>query len=141
MAETVQSLLRQLIAQDVTKKAVAKRLGRSRQWLDSVLKGASAGAEVCMRLARQERLNPLDLLRAEGHDELADELIAAGFNASQVPEDDRAFLAAYHALTAKQRHHVRALIESVADVGSRPASRLVVDAPAVAPPRARRRRR
>lgn len=120
MAEHVVDVLQRVIAREGTKKAVAKRLGRSRQWLDSVLKGAPAGAAVCLRLARQERLDALDLLRAEGHDELANELQAAGFDPStQVPNDDRAFLAAYHALPADQRLHFRALIESVAHGASR----------------------
>lgn len=134
MAERVAAILYRRIAEKHTKVAVAKRLGRTRQWLDSVLKGAPAGVEVCLRLARQERLDPIDLLRAEGHDELADELIAAGFKvSSQVSEDDRAFLAAYHALPLDQQHHLRALLESVADVRSR--------RPIVAPPEGRKRRK
>jgi hypothetical protein len=122
VAETVIWMLERLLARKgTTKKAVAKRLGRSRQWLDSALDGGPVGAAVCMRLARQGGVSRVDLLRSAGHDDVADELIAAELDiTTPITVDERMLLAAYHALTDDQQQHFLALIQCIAGAVSRP---------------------
>lgn len=96
---------------------MAKRLSRSRATIVKIMAGtAKPGPEVCVRLALDDGLTPVDtlkLLRAAGHVELADLWTRAGYGGEVVSEDDRRTIEKLKA-TGDNESHLRALIESLA---------------------------
>lgn len=107
------------MARHPTKRAAAKAMKRSRQWLDKALAGeASPGPEMCVKLAADECLTPdetLRVLRSAGHDELAADLARAGFGGDLVPTVDRLLLADFYAQATGDQEHWRALLRSSAE--------------------------
>jgi transcriptional regulator with XRE-family HTH domain len=112
---TQAAILRRVLSREKTKKALADKLGVSREWLDRVLSGEVAlGSETCVLIALEYDEDALSLLRAAGKDAFADLLERAGFGAGDVSAKNRALLRDLDSLPDAQQRPIRKLIQTLA---------------------------